>query len=429
MTSLPASVELAWGETPECINKTTVLGGHWGAFSLTGLAPGKTYYYRIDGVTPHIHTNPLKVEPIKATSTTGSFTTAATGMPPTTYFVSVDGDDSRDGSSPALAWRSVSRAADQAKAGDTVLIGGGIYVETVRVRATGVEGKPVTFKALPGQKVTLDGQRRTLGEAFILAGKNHINIDALYFGLFSERSTSFKISQPYCGLNVVYRSDHVSFTRCFTDGRGPDYQPDFVFGQESADLLIKNCAIVNGHNGPNLVRCPGFRLENSVLLRNLVSVLLVQNNMGQPADLIRNIITDNLSVKVGIPLLYCDADPLVLKENCFFVRLPPNERLLFSGISIGAFLEKVRKESAGDASVPLIVADPQFAGMRDVKVPEPVAGMPRYGIDDFLGAVQDRTPELDFPMLFTTNPELIKLGIGLQPEAFRDFHFHAAGNP
>jgi hypothetical protein len=36
----------------------------------------------------------------------------------------------------------------------------------------------------------------------------------------------------------------------------------------------------------------------------------------------------------------------------------------------------------------------------------------------------DASFKLDFDSFFTTNPELIKRGIGLQPEAFRDFHFN-----
>ena len=36
----------------------------------------------------------------------------------------------------------------------------------------------------------------------------------------------------------------------------------------------------------------------------------------------------------------------------------------------------------------------------------------------------DASLKLDFDSFFTTNPELIKRGIGLQPEAFKDFHFN-----
>ena len=70
-----------------------------------------------------------------------------------TYYVSTSGDDELDGLSLETAWKNLQHAANRVRPGDTVLIGGGRYPGTVYFRTTGEPGKPITFKALPGEKV------------------------------------------------------------------------------------------------------------------------------------------------------------------------------------------------------------------------------------------------------------------------------------
>jgi hypothetical protein len=59
-----------------------------------------------------------------------------------------------------------------------------------------------------------------------------------------------------------------------------------------------------------------------------------------------------------------------------------------------------------------VVLDPQFAIFQRL---DP-AKVPEFCIDQFV----DTKVPLDFPDLFATNPEVIKRGMGLQPEAFAD---------
>ena len=54
----------------------------------------------------------------------------------TTLHVATDGDDSKDGSASSPL-RTISRAADLARPGDTVLVHGGEYREWVRPRRGG----------------------------------------------------------------------------------------------------------------------------------------------------------------------------------------------------------------------------------------------------------------------------------------------------
>ena len=58
---------------------------------------------------------------------------------------------------------SISAAAKLAQPGDTVLIQGGVYRESLSVPRSGEPGKPITYKAAPDQRVVLTGAERVTG--------------------------------------------------------------------------------------------------------------------------------------------------------------------------------------------------------------------------------------------------------------------------
>ncbi len=59
--------------------------------------------------------------------------------------------------SEAAPWRTIHRAFQQAGAGDTVYLRGGIYREPVYCSVSGKPDAPVTIRAYPGERVILDG--------------------------------------------------------------------------------------------------------------------------------------------------------------------------------------------------------------------------------------------------------------------------------
>jgi len=74
-----------------------------------------------------------------------------------TYFVSVNGSDDKPGTADR-PWATINHAAEQAKAGDTVIVRGGRYVlsSQVRVRNSGQSEAWITFIGYPGEKPILD---------------------------------------------------------------------------------------------------------------------------------------------------------------------------------------------------------------------------------------------------------------------------------
>lgn len=215
-TPVPAVSTIAWGETPNTPKKIVVNEGArsvpdgFNALSLTGLKPGTTYYYRLAEAKPIDQQVSQYLSPAKPDKTVQSFTTAEAPATARTLYVAPDGDDANSGLSREQAWKTVTRAADSTRAGDTVLIAGGVYVETVRVRSSGSPGKPVTFKALPGEKVIFDGDKRVLEVGFSVLGKEYIRLDGIYFRDFGSASVGL---QPWtCATAGTSKSNAVSST-------------------------------------------------------------------------------------------------------------------------------------------------------------------------------------------------------------------------
>jgi len=78
---------------------------------------------------------------------------AGTGYP-ATFYVSTSGNDAWPGTL-AQPWRTLQFAADQAGAGDTVIVQAGTYLG-FRAKSSGADGSPVTFRASEGAAVVLN---------------------------------------------------------------------------------------------------------------------------------------------------------------------------------------------------------------------------------------------------------------------------------
>ena len=76
-----------------------------------------------------------------------------------TFYVAPSGDDGNSGAieSPLC---TVQKAAEIARAGDTVLVRTGVYKGLVLLRFSGEPDKPIVFKNAPGERPVVDGEGR-----------------------------------------------------------------------------------------------------------------------------------------------------------------------------------------------------------------------------------------------------------------------------
>ena len=80
----------------------------------------------------------------------------------TLYVSASSGSDTNSGTA-ASPFRTIQHAATISAPGDTVDIFGGTYHETVTPARSGTAGAPITFQAVPGQKVIVDGANTVSG--------------------------------------------------------------------------------------------------------------------------------------------------------------------------------------------------------------------------------------------------------------------------
>jgi len=82
---------------------------------------------------------------------------AAQGAAAAEFHVAVTGDDAHDGTA-AAPLRSIQRAADRARPGDTVTVHAGVYRESVRPPRGGEsDSKRIVYRAAPGERVEIKG--------------------------------------------------------------------------------------------------------------------------------------------------------------------------------------------------------------------------------------------------------------------------------
>ncbi len=390
-TSLPGEVELAWGETPECRNREEIRQSAFSSYSLTGLLPGKKYYVKVSPRRIAPQTDPARRYGVpKQEAKVVEFTTAAAPQrAPATYHVAAEGSDENSGLSGDAAWRTLQHAADRVRPGDTVLIAAGSYPGTVYFRNSGEPGKPITFRAAPGEKVVIDGRGLKVG--FVLFNKSHYRFDALAFEEFEGIEDN--VGHAENGAILVRGGSDLQVTRClFTKGWGPG-----LIIQGCPDVLVKNCAFMHSMMGAAFEDCRGLRIENNAFVSPLITHLSVGNTPDEPSRITKNIFSENTRGKVQIAFLSVLARDT--SDNCFYVRWPETERTLFAVGVGGVTLPEVAADGIDTRS---LVANPQMPGAK--------------GWKQGWGPGSPEKPE-DF---FAANPELIVRDIGLQPAAFAD---------
>lgn len=416
--SLPATCDLAWGETPACESKATYDADRFTTYSFTGLKPATKYYFRITKLSiPTALATKYDHQPVDAAENLLEFTTAASDTAPTTYYVAVDGDDANPGTTRDKAFRTIRHAAAKVNVGDTVVVGEGKYSERVRIRATGAPGKPITFRCAPGEKVWIDGATQALNSAFVSARKSHLRVDGFYlagFNFFPDSRFPLWKSAEF----QLYEGKDIEISRCFSDGRG-GYSAESVDAYYVEDLRLTNCVSTNKMGGSLYIwRCPNFVAKNNVFAAPMINSFVLRNTKTQKSTMDDNIFTDMFDKKarINIGLLCCDGDIDAFQQhnNCYLLRdvIPLKERFLVTS--------KTLDELGGHIIDPLF-ADPAFAGD-----PDPSQGnivMPNGVRVIAPDRMMDARVPLDFNSFFATNPEVVKRGMGLQPEAFREFKF------
>jgi len=422
-----AHCQITWGHSPETMQTRWVFTAGYGGMTLTGLEPGKSYAFKILQVDPTKDVVPFRnfylegfdenligskkfitYLPEKFPQATVAFETLKTAPEAKTYYVSKEGSDADDGFSVQTAWATISHAASQVQAGDTVQIGAGEYAETVWMRAGGDKDRLIRFQPVPGAHVVLHGDNGRLNNGMILRGRSFVGIDGIRFQGFGFGGEIYPSSLQ------LYESNDVQITRCFMDGRTITYSVPFIDAWACRDLLIKNCVIMQAMNsGMFLTRCPDARIEHCVFFRNYTGHAAVVNKADEKVHFDSCIFTDLTVGKEKVRLLELPMNEAFSQaNNVFFLRTQGEERAAVFDFYKSVGRLKLPEYFAQFGAQESVEGDPGFVGMEGLKS----VGKSSYPPDQL---IQKRP--LDFADFFITNPEMVKKGVGLQKSAFAEF--------
>ncbi len=425
----PTVFALSWGETPDLGQTIFFEGNGFNTQSLTKLKPGTTYYYRLRAAMKQqgqaVASEDVHVlhgdddgqvvffaDFSDSAAEVLSFTTPATAAEPRILYVAIDGDDGNDGLTRDGALRTINQAAQEVHPGDTVMIGGGEYPETVRLRVTGTQQAPIRFAALAGERVTIDGANRSLSGSLIVDGKEFLEFDRLFFTESAGRAAI-----------EINRGGGHRFTRCFLDGRGRGNPPWAVRASGARDVLFRNCVFNNYFSGIHVTHSANFTVEHCVFTRNWIFAANVYNGEGELFIFRNNIVTDNQPDKRTVPFFeICFGSSVIKGDNCYYVRPSeaprpmlfiidqpgdrPHTRNRMERLNLSQFQAEYGAEGS-------IFANPGFPVWADVDTSQTTrAGEPVFPADTVPRGM------IDFKDFFATNPEVVERGIGLQPEAF-----------
>jgi len=210
--------------------------------SLVGLKPDTRYYFRpgyADFGTDENHVLwDLRVH---------TFTTAAADPEPRALFVARDGDDANDGLSRKTAWRTLHKAAREARAGDTVTILPGRYPELLRPLQTGTsEDRRITFRGGRPLSIFLDGgmirhKRPGRPHNVQLHGKAFITIENITGEKCSENIDygGYRGGWGYAGIFRTSGGAMNEFRNCVADARYR-WMSGFVFFEAGHIAGIEN---------------------------------------------------------------------------------------------------------------------------------------------------------------------------------------------
>lgn len=130
-----------------------------------------------------------------------------------TYHVATSGKDANPGTA-AAPWRTIAKAVQAVKPGDTVLLHSGTYAERLVPVTSGTAEAPITFAAAPGEVATLNGKTVPLKERsglVHLEQVNHLRIVGLVVTNAAPDAEATGILADGCE-DVVIEKNHTSHT-------------------------------------------------------------------------------------------------------------------------------------------------------------------------------------------------------------------------
>ncbi len=176
-----------------------------------------------------------------------------------TVHVAPSGADTNDGSE-GRPWATLSHAIAELSPGDTLVVAGGTYPESVAVNVTGSTASPITIRSAANARPVV----RATGAAAIEVGTGaaHVTVDGLSFeGATGESSANIYVSGD---------AHDITFRACQSRRSA---RQGFFSERTTRNVLVEGCSFSdNGGRGPDnldhnlYVEGTGHRIVNNVIV-------------------------------------------------------------------------------------------------------------------------------------------------------------------
>lgn len=237
----------------------------------------------------------------------------------TTYYVKTTGNDSNSGTSSSAAFKTITKAAQVAAAGDTVYVGGGTYANAVAVTNDGTSGSPIKFIADTAGTYTGVSGTVTLSpnNAWVVQNDNYIQIIGFTFtgdnAVLWETSVGGLLQD--CEITTSQEAIKVNgATLTVQSCNIHDNAQEGIYVLGASNLTVLNTTIANSAlQGININAATTITLEDcSIYSCGRQGVYVDQNNTTDTLTMRRCVIWYNSYEGVG-----AEGVGQVTLENCF----------------------------------------------------------------------------------------------------------------
>ena len=223
-------------------------------------------------------------------------------------YVSPDGNDQNDGTKEK-PFRTLAHAANQAVAGTTVLIREGTYKETLDVKHSGTDKKPIVFRNYENEKVVISGESVADAEyetpLIHIHNKHDITISGLTIqdlSVSSEEATAMGIYVSGSSSHITIKNNHVRDIKTTADDGnahgiavyGTGSMKDIKIEDNTVEKLTlgaSEAVVLNGN-------IDGFTISGNVVRdnNNIGIDLIGYEGTADQSDFVRNGAVENNTV-------------------------------------------------------------------------------------------------------------------------------------